>query len=138
MRDSHLKIPGIYKNLAIISDFVVDYATRLGFQERGVQAVQMAVDEACTNIIEHAYGGEGKGDIELLCQQHQQGIKVVIKDTGNPFNPDSVNPPDLEAPLEERDIGGLGLFLMRKLMDDVHFSFESGGNTLVMIKKRGQ
>jgi serine/threonine-protein kinase RsbW len=95
----------------------------------------MAVDEACTNIIEHAYGGEGRGDIECTCQIDSDGLTVRLCDHGRPFDPSSVPEPDINAGLEERREGGLGLFLIRKLMDEVHFEFTpESGNVLTMVK----
>jgi serine/threonine-protein kinase RsbW len=95
----------------------------------------MAVDEACTNIIEHAYGGEGRGDIECTCQIESDRLIVRLCDHGRPFDPSSVPEPDINASLEERTEGGLGLFLIRKLMDEVHFEFTAeSGNVLTMVK----
>jgi serine/threonine-protein kinase RsbW len=94
----------------------------------------MAVDEACTNIIKYAYSEEG-GVITLTCELQGNDFVVIIRDRGKPFDPSSVPPPDLEADLDERKIGGLGIYLMGKLMDDVSYSFDAKkGNTLVMRK----
>ena len=98
----------------------------MGFDERSVYALQMAVDEACSNIIRHAYGGEGRGNISLQVEQTTSGVKITIEDNGTPFNPDIVPKPDIEAPLEARGEGGLGLFLIRQLMDEVSFEFGGG------------
>jgi anti-sigma regulatory factor (Ser/Thr protein kinase) len=102
--------------------------------EAGVFEVQTAVDEACTNIMEYAYSEEG-GVITLTCEVQDNDFVVTIRDRGKPFDPSSVPPPDLEADLDKRRIGGLGIYLMRKLMDDVSYSFDAEkGNTLVMRK----
>ncbi|MFQ5575498.1 MAG: ATP-binding protein, partial [Anaerolineae bacterium] len=87
-------------------------------------------------IIEHAYGGENKGDIALRCQKLPNGLKVTIVDRGLPFDPAVVKAPDIQAPLEQRGEGGLGLFLMKQLMDEVNFHFGDGINTLVMVKRQ--
>jgi serine/threonine-protein kinase RsbW len=95
----------------------------------------MAVDEACANIIEHAYGGEGRGDIECTCQIDGDGLLVRLCDQGRPFDPSSVPEPDINGSLEERQEGGLGLFLIRKLVDEVRFEFTPGsGNVLTLVK----
>ena len=139
MYESTLTVEGIYSNLGKIGAFVEQFTRRIGFDSRSTYAVQMAVDEACSNIIEHGYGGEGKGEIYLQFQQLADGIKVIIQDRGAPFDPDAVPAPNVEAPLEERGEGGLGLFLMRQLMDEVIFEFagDEGGdtNTLILIKR---
>ena len=97
----------------------------------------MAVDEACANIIEHGYGGEGRGDILCSCDSTDEGITIVIKDWGQRFAPDEVPEPDYDVPLEKLQSRGAGLFLMSKLMDDVDFEFgDSDGNTLIMTKRK--
>ncbi len=98
----------------------------------------MAVDEACSNIIEHAYGGEGKGNIECTCQHEASGLVIVLHDQGRPFKPEEVEPPNLSARLEERESHGLGLFFIREWMDQVEYlANRSGGNTLTLVKLRG-
>ncbi len=99
--------------------------------------MQLAVDEACSNIIEHAYGGEGRGDIESTCRIHSDGLTLILRDHGRPFNPNSVPPPNLHSSLEERNARGLGLYFMRELMDEVHFEFTpDSGNVLTMVKRK--
>lgn len=129
--------PGRYASLAAIGKFIVGAAQEAGLDPRAVHAVELAVDEASTNIIEHAYGGEGRGDIEITCCINSTGLTVILRDRGRPFDPDSVPPPDLHAPLEERNGGGLGLHFMRQLMDEVRFEFTpDSGNVLLMIKRK--
>ena len=138
MTESHLTVEGIYSNLMVIGELAKTWARQIGFDDRGAYAVQMAVDEACSNIIKHGYGGESKGEISLEFQPLDDGLQVTIRDQGAPFDPKSVPAPDLTAPIEKRDEGGLGLFLMHQLMDEVNFSFGSGGgqtNILVMVKR---
>jgi len=102
--------------------------------ETGVFEVQTAVDEACTNIINYAYSGEG-GIITVTCELQGNDFVATIRDKGKPFDPSSVPPPDLEADLDKRKIGGLGIYMMRIMMDDVSYSFDAEeGNTLVMRK----
>ena len=128
-----MKINAKLKNLSVIADFISSSMSRFGI-ETGVFEVQTAVDEACTNIIKYAYSEEG-GIIILTCELHGNDFVVTIRDKGKPFDPSSVPPPDLDTDLDKRKIGGLGIYLMRKLMDDVSFSFDAKkGNTLVMRK----
>lgn len=130
------EFPGCFKSLAPISDFVAQAAEAAHLDDRAVRAVQLAVDEACSNIIRHAYGCEGGGHIELTCRIERGQLTVVLRDEGRPFDPDSVAPPDLDAPLEEREGGNLGLYFMRNLMDEVHFDFTTEqGNVLTMVKR---
>jgi serine/threonine-protein kinase RsbW len=127
--------PGQFVSLSKISKFVVGAAGAAGLGEEAVYAVEMAVDEACTNIIEHAYGGEGRGNIECTCQINQDGLTVLLRDYGSPFDPSNVPEPDVNAAIEDREVGGLGLYLIHKLMDEVHFEFTPDfGNVLTMVK----
>jgi serine/threonine-protein kinase RsbW len=130
--------PGRFDSLAAIGEFVSRAAEAAGLDARAVYSVQMAVDEACSNIIEHAYGGEGRGNIECTCRVDDDGLTVVLRDEGRFFDPTSVPTPDLHANLEDRTGGGLGLYFMRQLMDEVHFEFTPGsGNLLTMVKRKG-
>ncbi len=132
-----LTFPGRFDSLAAISEFVVRAAEAAGFDAHAIYAVQMAVDEACSNIIEHAYGGEGHGTIECTCRIKDDELTVTLRDHGRPFDPTSVPEPDLHASLEERSGGGLGLYFMRQLMDEVHFEFTPDpGNVLTMVKRK--
>jgi serine/threonine-protein kinase RsbW len=128
-----LKIDARLENLSLIADFIYRSMNQLGIKA-GVLEVQTAVDEACTNIIKHAYSDEG-GIITLTCEVRGNDFIVTIRDRGKPFDPSSVPSPDIEADLDKRRIGGLGIYLMKKLMDDVSYSFDARkGNTLVMRK----
>jgi serine/threonine-protein kinase RsbW len=96
----------------------------------------MAVDEACANVIDHAYDGKPDGTVRIVCNASDDEVTVTILDHGQPFDPHSVPPPDTTAPLQKRQEGGLGLYLMEKLMDSVQFEFDKGkGNRLTMKKK---
>ena len=128
---------GQYASLAKISEFVAKSAEDVGFDSKGIYAVKLAVDEACTNIIEHGYGGEGLGEIKCTCDVSGNQLKITLQDWGRSFNPDDVPDPNFAVPLEELKPRGAGLFFMKKLMDEVHFKFhEEHGNVLVMVKKK--
>jgi anti-sigma regulatory factor (Ser/Thr protein kinase) len=110
----------------------------MGFSEREVLRIQVAVDEACANVIEHAYSDMAPGEMEVECHCEGRDFVVRIRDWGRCFEPGCVPEPDIKAPLEERTLGGLGLFLIRKTMDSAEFSFDPIlGNELVMVKHLG-
>ena len=128
-----LQIEAKPENLSVIADFIATAMRQLG-TEQDMFEVQTAVDEACTNIMLHAYSGKG-GVISISCELQDKDFIITIRDNGRPFDPASVPPPDVEAALEERRVGGLGVHLMRKLMDDVSYTFDAEkGNKLVMRK----
>jgi serine/threonine-protein kinase RsbW len=125
------------KNLEEISDYVTDYAKQAGLNDSQVYAVQLAVDEASTNIIEHGYGQECPSRIDITCDVQEDGLKVIIYDDADPFNPESVPKPEINVALDEIKPRGLGIFLMRQMMDEVNYqSSAEKGNTLTMLKLR--
>jgi serine/threonine-protein kinase RsbW len=133
----NLTVSGHFKNLAQIADFIRDVAIQAKLTERAVYAVEMAVDEACANIIEHAYGGEGKGQIQLTCAIQDDGLQVTIADRGATFDPSQVPQLDPQAPLSKRKRRGMGIFFIQKLMDDVEYRFNTPqGNQLILFKRR--
>lgn len=129
-----------YESLDAVREFVGLAAEICGFDAKTKYAIELATDEAFTNIVEHAYGGESNDMVECTCQVFRDRLTIILHDCGQPFDPTIVAEPDLNAPLEERETGGLGIYFMRKLMDEVHFTpaliTEDGCNTLTMIKWR--
>lgn len=130
---------GNYQNLAAIGEFVVKIASDQGFSSKEVYAIQTAVDEACANIIDHAYKGEDLGEIKITITSFPDRIEIFIEDTGESFAPEEVPAPDITSPLEIRKERGLGVFFIRKLMDEATFDCSSEDcNTLTLVKfKRG-
>jgi serine/threonine-protein kinase RsbW len=128
--------PGRYTSLADISEFIAQAAQEAGLDSKEVYAVKLAVDEACTNIIEHGYGGEGIGKIECSYSFDAEALTIKLRDWGGAFDPKDVPDPDFNVPLEKLQPRGAGLYFMRKLMDKVQFSFDKKeGNQLIMVKK---
>ena len=130
----NLKIPARGEQLAVIGEFVSAAARSVGFGERAVYHILAAVDEACANIIYHAYDFEGQGSIEVHCETIRGDFVITITDQGQPFDPTSIPTPDVSAPLDDRKEGGLGRYLMQQLMDEVSHEFNHHSNTLTMVK----
>ena len=127
-----------FDNLDEIREIVAKAARKVGFSDKEIYAIQLAADEASSNIIEHAYAGVTGGKLEIDISTSDTKLKIIMRDHGKPFDPASVPEPNVKADLSERKIGGLGMYLMRKLMDEV--SYESSpetGNILTMIKRLG-
>lgn len=121
-----------------IREFVGNIARAGGFGAKDVYNIQLAADEAASNIIEHAYEDVSDGVLELSCGVSGNVITIVLVDHGESFDPATIPLPDLKADLSERKIGGLGIFLMRKLMDEVRYeSKPNKGNILTMTKRKG-
>lgn len=127
--------PGDFKSLISIGEFVNTFAEQLNFSVADLYAIQTAVDEACSNIIDHAYGEENLGYIEIHLEDLTDGVKIIIKDDGNPFDPNTVPEPEIGIPLDQRKERGLGVFMIKKLMDSVQYDFSNPQqNILTLIK----
>lgn len=110
-------------------------ARRCGFAEREVARIRLATDEAFTNAVAHS--GEVGAEVRVSCCALGTALRVSVHDRGPWFSLADVEAPDLEAPLEKRRIGGLGVHLMRSLMDEVEVVAEAGGKAVVMVKHLG-
>ncbi len=136
-KSNQLTVTGQFENLAKISNFIVQAARQAGLDEQGIYAIQLAVDEACTNIIEHGYGTEHQGDIHLHYQLKPDGLQITIHDNAPPFDPAQVPEPDINVPLSERPVRGMGLFLIRRLVDRLEITSTPGqGNQTILFKQR--
>jgi serine/threonine-protein kinase RsbW len=130
-----LVVAGEYASLVQITEWVGRAAAQAGLDEKATYAIQMAVDEACTNIIEHTYGGESRSEIILTYRIADDRLQVMIVDHGAPFDPTQPSDFDPQAPLAERRPGGMGLFLIQNLAD--HLAYDSSlpqGNQLTLTK----
>ena len=140
--DNTLTIAGQYDQIQAACQFVAQAVKESGLDEQAVFHIELCCDEACTNIIEHGYGGEGQGNITLSYRVENRSFVVVIRDYGRSFRPDSIMPPQSVSAKNPKEaaknlqIGGLGLHFMRELMDDIQFVFDKEkGNKLIMSKK---
>ena len=106
-----------------------------GLNDQAVYDIQLAVDEVCTNIITHGYEGMDPGSIILRVEPEPGRVVVSITDFGHPFEPVEPDAPNLEATLEEREEGGLGLFFVFMSIDDINYESSAIGNTTTIIKK---
>ena len=96
--------------------------------------IQLAVDEACANIITHGYADMDPGSIILDLDVSADKITVSLTDFGRSFEPDDTPVPDINAPLEEREPGGFGLFFIRQSMDRMDYRVTEDGNTMILTK----
>lgn len=120
--NKELSVKSSTDNLSLIRDFVRETAEGAGLGSEITGKVVLAVDEACTNIIKHAYKYSPEGDITVKIHSDKNKISITIIDNGGQFNPDLVPVPDLRKLQRQRRAGGLGMFLMKKLMDEVRYS----------------
>ena len=123
------------KNLAAIRHFVQETAAALQADPQAVHDVVLAVDEMAANVMVHGYQG-GPGAVEVEVRPDGNALVVYLRDHAPPFDPTRHPLPDLTLPLDERPVGGLGVYLTRMLMDEVIYrSTPQGGNELTLVKK---
>lgn len=128
--------PGRYDQIREICEFVVAGAEQAGLDKNGCFQIELACDEACTNVIEHTYAGEDIGELTVGWRIEEAAFAVTIQDSGKPFDPQSVETtllPDKDATLDDVPIGGLGLRFIRQLVDDMRYAF-TDGNELTLVK----
>ena len=131
-----LKRPAGIEFLSEFIQFVSSNAGKFQFSQKSIQKIQLAVEEALVNIFQYAYPEE-PGEVTVACGlDEKKGFIIRIEDAGNPFNIMSVTEPDTQSNINERPIGGLGIFLIKKMMDDVRYRREDGKNILTLTKNR--
>ncbi len=109
-------------------------AARAGINAAFLYDIQLAVDEACTNIITHGYADMDPGSIILDLEVAPDKVTVSLTDFGHSFEPDSTPVPDISASAEEREAAGFGLFFIRQSMDRMDYRVTEDGNTMVLTK----
>jgi len=127
--------PAVTEILPDIAELVTAAARSCGMIDAHVAQLELAVDEACTNIIQYAYAGRDGGTIEILCEDDRKDFLVAIRDNGVPFDQTQPTEPDLNSPIEERQVGGLGRFFMRKCVDELTYLRENDHNVLILRKR---
>ncbi|MCW4011118.1 MAG: ATP-binding protein [Candidatus Bathyarchaeota archaeon] len=132
-----LTVESKLEKLPVISEFIEETMKQCKIQSiKDIYAVQLSVDEACTNIIKHAYSNKSEGTIVIRCMLPISGEKFIVNimDWGKPFDPTTIPNPDTESDLNERKVGGLGIFFMRKFMDEVEYVRSNDMNLLIIGK----
>jgi serine/threonine-protein kinase RsbW len=129
---SSMQVPARIENMALLVQFISGNAGKLGFSGKRIKEIELAAEEALVNIIDYAYP-DHLGDIKVTCLQNPKTFAIEIEDTGIAFDMLSIKDPDISASISDREIGGLGVFLIRKLMDEVHYHRENGKNILNLI-----
>jgi len=131
-----LLVPSSTENLALIRDFVSNVGLQAGLGEDDVAKLELAVDEACTNVIEHAHRGDLSKDVVVRATFDERTLRVEVVDTGEGFDPATQPQENLEQMVAKHRSGGLGLRVMKSLMDEVSYEIVPGDtNRLRMVKK---
>lgn len=130
-----LKVPSSTENLAMIRDFVSSIGVRAGLSAKEVGKVELAVDEACANVIEHAYGPDVVKEVSIRATIDETSILIEVVDTGKGFDPSSILPKTVDELVASRKSGGLGMRLMKTVMDEVHYEVIPGEKNELRMRK---
>ncbi|MBS1791296.1 MAG: ATP-binding protein [Acidobacteria bacterium] len=130
-----LQVPSSTENLALIREFVTSIGRQATLSEEEINNLELAVDEACANVIEHAYGHDITKDVSVRATFDDEKLKISVIDEGRGFDPAKINQKSVDELIHERRSGGLGIRLIKTLMDEVSYEIEPGEkNELHMTK----
>jgi serine/threonine-protein kinase RsbW len=130
-----LTIESRTERLIAVREFISGAARECGFGEEDISKIALAVDEACTNIIKHAYKYDPNESITVTVSTRNGAFEVAIRDSGRDFHPETISTPDMREYLEHYRRGGLGVYLMRSLMDKVEYDIRPGVANIVRLTK---
>jgi serine/threonine-protein kinase RsbW len=134
-RKFNLQVPSSTENLALIREFVTSVGRQATLNDIEINNLELAVDEACANVIEHAYGHDTTKAVSIRAIFDDEKLLISVVDEGQGFDPGQVQPESVEQLVHERKSGGLGLRLIRTLMDEVKYEIVPGQkNELHMTK----
>ncbi|WP_346355615.1 ATP-binding protein [Azotosporobacter soli] len=120
-----------------IIDFVKESMRDVGLSERKTMQLELVTEELVVNVSHYAYPGSS-GTIQVDIAKEPDHVELIFSDEGQPFDPTAAKPPDLEGALEERDIGGLGIYLVHQLVDKVEYRRAENRNILTLTINRPQ
>ncbi|MCH9650051.1 MAG: ATP-binding protein [Deltaproteobacteria bacterium] len=131
-----LHVPSSTQNLVMIREFIGRVGEQAGLADGDRNKLELAVDEACCNVIEHAYGNDARKEVTVRAHFDADLLRISVIDTGVGFEPSAVEQPELGELIRQRRHGGLGMRLIQKLMDEVRYEIEPGKkNELTMVKR---
>jgi len=131
-----LTVQASTKHLSDVRNFVARHASECGFKKQDIADIRLAVDEAYTNIIEHAYNHDDSKSVEIELGYNNKELWVSLIDTGDTFDLSEYTDPDVRKKIKERKRGGVGVYLIKKLMDSVEYLKEGGINEIRLVKKK--
>ena len=132
-----IKLPASLENLGRWREAVSECAREQGFDQKKIGKIELALEEALVNICKYSYPDE-PGDAEVSCKKDNSRFIIEIVDSGIPFDMTSLPAPDVTSSIEKRKIGGLGIFLIKKMVDEVKYRREGSFNILKLSIKRGK
>ncbi|MFA4838239.1 MAG: ATP-binding protein [Candidatus Neomarinimicrobiota bacterium] len=130
-----ISIPNQIPEIEKVCDIVSTFGEEKGLPQKIIFAFHLALDEILTNIISYGYRDKDEHIIDIHLSLQAGALALEIIDDSVPFDPSDAPVPDVNQPLEERKIGGLGIYLVKNLMDEVEYKSDNGTNRLTLKKK---
>jgi anti-sigma regulatory factor (Ser/Thr protein kinase) len=134
---SQIRLPAVLDNLEKMIRFVTECAGKQGYSAAELRRIELAAEEVLVNICRYAYPGK-RGDIEIKCRTGKGASIIEIIDTGIPFDCSNETRPDVDAKLCDRKLGGLGIYLMHKMVDEVTYRRDGNRNILTLVYRPGE
>ncbi len=135
-RTFSLHVPSSTENLSMIRDFVKSIGTQSGMGDMDVARLELVVDEACANVMEHAYDSDSNKEVSIRAIVDDDSVQIAVTDSGKGFDPATVEQLKLEELVSARRTGGLGMRIINSFMDEVHYEMQPGvRNELKMVKR---
>lgn len=135
INEKELQVKSRTENLSTIREFIQNFASSVGFMQEAIDNMMLAVDEACTNIIKHAYKSYPDGEIVIKINYKEKKLIITIIDYGMAFHPEKIPEPNIQEYYRQHRVGGLGMYLMKTLMDDVKYISIPGKYNQVLLSK---
>jgi serine/threonine-protein kinase RsbW len=132
--ENELTISSSTNNLTVVREFIESFGKEIHLSKREISHISLAVDEACTNIIKHAYKNNKNEKIKIKIKFKNNKLSIKLIDKGYKFDPQIIPEPNVAESQKNKKGGGLGMFLMKKLMDEVKYKSNGKSNELTLIK----
>lgn len=127
-------LPNDVQEIPQLAAFVDEFCESCGIDMSTTMSLNLALEEAVVNVMDYAYPAGSKGDVFIDAESKDDMLTFVIRDNGTPFDPTKTGEVDTTLSVEERPIGGLGIHLVRTIMDAVEYSYTNGQNVLTLRK----
>ena len=131
----YLTLPNDIETIPQLNEFIDTVAEEIGLDMSLTMSLNLAIEEAVVNVMEYAYLEGEQGNVDIEVSADDRWLTFIISDNGIPFDPTTQKDADTTLSAEERPIGGLGIFLVRQLMDSINYQRKDGKNILTLSKK---
>ncbi|MDR2589430.1 MAG: ATP-binding protein [Oscillospiraceae bacterium] len=129
-----MTVPALVENLNDVLDFIDEKMEEIGIGAKSQYSIRVSVEELFVNIAHYAYPN-GEGDVTITISTKPGEFIVEIKDSGIPYNPLEKADPDISLSIDKRKIGGLGIYMVKNMMDSVNYTYQNGQNIMTIMKK---